>query len=171
MEKTINVPKIDKSNWPDGPWKNEPDRVEFKHEGFDCLIQRVPHGNLCGYVAMPPGHPWHGKHYDDLEGIEVHGGLTFSEECGGGFGGAVCHVPSPGEPDNVWWLGFDMAHAWDYAPNAHFCNNPEMIAYRLMGFDDLADGGGEYRTVEYVTEECKKLAAQAIAVQNEAVAA
>lgn len=104
---------IDKSDWGDGPWQTEPDRREWKHAGFPCLIVRVAgHGALCGYVAVPPGHPWHGKSYNELDVPGVHGGLTYSDKCHG----AVCHVPAPGEPDDVWWMGFDHAHCDDLCP-------------------------------------------------------
>lgn len=37
-------------------------------------------GYANGYVAVPTGHPLHGKHYDEAdEVIDIHGGLTFSE--------------------------------------------------------------------------------------------
>jgi hypothetical protein len=32
-----------------------------------------------GYVLLPPGHPLHSKHYDDIEAY-VHGGLTFASK-------------------------------------------------------------------------------------------
>ncbi len=105
--------KMDKSKWGDGPWQTEPDRKEWEHAGFPCLIVRVEsHGALCGYVAVPPGHPWHGKGYDDIDGADVHGGLTYASKCSG----KVCHVPKPGESDDVWWLGFDHAHSGDASP-------------------------------------------------------
>jgi hypothetical protein len=109
---------IDKSKWGPGPWQDEPDRVLFEAHGFPCLIVRVPHsGHLCGYVAVPPGHPWHGKGYDDVrtkdgEWPDAHGGLTYAGACSG----TICHVPKPGEPDDVWWLGFDHAHCGDSSP-------------------------------------------------------
>lgn len=28
----------------------------------------------------------------------------------------ICHVPDPGEPKYLWWLGFDCAHACDLSP-------------------------------------------------------
>src|SRR5215510_304522 len=31
----------------------------------------------------------------------------------------ICHTPSPGEPDNVWWLGFDCCHLGDLYPKTH----------------------------------------------------
>jgi len=64
-------------------------------------------------VAVPPGHPFHGKGWKEVEDhLEIHGGITYAEACAG----HICHVPEPGEPDNVWWLGFDCAHAFDRRP-------------------------------------------------------
>ena len=28
----------------------------------------------------------------------------------------ICHIPDQGEPDDVWWLGFDCLHGGDLAP-------------------------------------------------------
>lgn len=36
-------------------------------------------GHFNGYVALCEGHPDYGKDYDDID-VEVHGGLTFSQE-------------------------------------------------------------------------------------------
>src|ERR1700742_655501 len=96
------------------PWTTEPNRLEFENKGFPCLINRNTNmGFLCGYVAVPPEHPWHGKHYDDIE-AEVHGGLTYSDSCQG----EIYHVPKEGQSDNVWWLGFDCGHAFDLIPSS-----------------------------------------------------
>ncbi len=64
-------------------------------------------GYGCGYIGLPDGHPWHGKHYDTLHveyNIDVHGGLTYSEN----------HPPG-GNYDGLWWIGFDTAH-WNDNP-------------------------------------------------------
>ncbi len=29
---------VDKTGWGDGPWNDEPDRVDFHHAGFACLL-------------------------------------------------------------------------------------------------------------------------------------
>lgn len=57
-----------------------------------------------GYVAIPPDHKYHGKHYDDLD-IEVHGGLTFT--------GNAHLFPDQDLPDSYWVIGFDTAHYGD----------------------------------------------------------
>lgn len=135
---------------PPGPWSDEPDRIEFEHAGFTCLMRRNPHmGFWCGYVGVPPGHPWHSKTYQELEEVEVHGGLTYSEACDGDPTGGVCHVPKPGEPEHLWWLGFNCGHGGDLVPS--WCRTPEIA--------DLM--GGTYRDQEWVTEEVKRLAEQA----------
>jgi hypothetical protein len=137
--------KIDRSNWPSGPWDGEPDRVEFRAHGFPCLIQRNGGmGNLCGYVGVPPGHPWReGGDPDDM--MTVHGGITYTSKCSG----VICHVPEPGESDDVVWFGFDCAHGGDVIP-----------AYEVTVLP-----GDEYRTIEYVRRECERLAAQAKAAR------
>lgn len=141
---------IDKSSWPAGPWHDEPDRREWRHAGFPCLIVRVPiHGALCGYVAVPPGHPWHGRDYDAVE-ADVHWGLSYAGPCGG----LVCRTPGAGEPDDVWWLGFDHAHAWDLSP-------------AVLRFFPSPPGGEVYRDFGYATAGVESLAAQAAAAGKE----
>jgi hypothetical protein len=75
--------------------------------GLPGLVIQVPSlGLLCGYVGVPPGHPWHGKGYDDI-GADVHGGLTYAQP----------HRPrEDADPGGRWWVGFDCAHVGDYVP-------------------------------------------------------
>lgn len=93
---TIEYRTVDKSDWADGPWKNEPDKRQWQdpETGLPCLIVRGPAGALCGYVGVPKGHPWHGMGYSgngewgspEREKspeavVDVHGGLTFAGGC------------------------------------------------------------------------------------------
>lgn len=164
---------IDRSWWPSGPWDGEPDGLEFRSHGFPCLIQRNSRfGNLCGYVGVPPGHPWWraGGDPDDL--ATAHGGITYVGS------GVICHAPEPGEncagclpaegdygdgppplalgrhvegcngtarTEDVLWFGFDCAHSGDLIPSSGYRPSP----------------GDEYRTIDYVQRECERLAAQA----------
>lgn len=151
-------PSIDKSTWGPGPWQSEPDRVEFEHAGFPCLIVRHESaGHLCGYVAVPPGHLWHGFDFSGWSDgkrpepePEAHGGITYANACHG----RVCHVPKPGEPDDVWWLGFDAAHAGDLSPGDGWSTRHIGTATGWVGVND-------YRTVEYMRRQCEQLAEQA----------
>lgn len=144
---------FDKSKWGAGPWQDEPDRLEFEHLGFPCLILRVPgFGHLCGYVAVPPGHPWHGADLVDGFEIEIHGNVTYASKCKGN----VCHVPKLGEPEDVYWIGFDHAHAGDISPG-------ERARYAAMSAQPYPRRGGIYRDLAYVRAGCQSLAAQALA--------
>jgi len=59
------------------------------------------HGEFNGYVSLPIGHPWYGKNYvDELYEVDVHYGLTYSQE-----------------EDGRWVIGFDTAHTDDETRN------------------------------------------------------
>ncbi len=143
-----------KKEWGPGAWRSEPDRVEFEAHGFPALIVRqMKSGHLCGYVGVPPGHPWHGKGWSDGLDIDVHGGITYARKCEGD----VCHIPKPGEPEDIWWLGFDCAHANDFRP-------ADEAYMASLGIDAHAFGLGEYETykdIAYVRSEIESLALQA----------
>jgi hypothetical protein len=140
----------DRSRWPSGPWDSEPDLVEWRDEatGYPCLVVRGPMGALCGYVGVPPEHPWHGKEYGDTPfECEVHGGVTYSDKCAG----HICHVPRPGESEHVWWFGFDCAHSGDVSPGL----------FALTGQIPRTDHGlwdETYKTMAYVQGETERLA-------------
>ena len=137
--------KVDRTGWPAGEWDGEPDRLQWTDKATDmaCLIVRNRMGGLCGYVAVEHGHPLYGKSYDsDAADVEVHGGLTYSDRCAG----HICHVPEPGKPDDVWWLGFDCSHAYDLSPG--------MLKY------DPPETYEEYRPIAYVQGEVTSLAKQ-----------
>lgn len=167
MAEHLTPYKMDKSEWGDGPWQKEPDRIEWEHRGLPCLMLRNPMGgNWCGYVACAPGSKFFAKDYSQCTLIPpcedycehspssfltVHGGLTYSGHCNG----HICHVPKPGQPDNVWWLGFDCAHSGDYSPG---------FAARLKGIlkesPDFLRENCNYKDVAYVKKQVEKLALQ-----------
>jgi hypothetical protein len=139
-----------KDHLPPGPWQDEPDRVEFRHAGLPCLMNRNRMGVWCGYVAVPPGHPLHGKHYGDVE-VDVHGGrLTYSDVCQG----EICHVPAPGQPDDVFWFGFDCAHAMDLVPGI------DKVLADIGHPRPSFMMGDVYRDMAYVRREVESLAEQ-----------
>lgn len=149
---------LDKTTWAPGPWHDEPDKIQWVDEttGLDCLIVRNHHGALCGYVGVPPGHPAHGRLFDDIDGtLEVHRGLSYSDRCqeDAQESRGICHVPAPGRPADVWWLGFDCQHAWDLAPGF-------AARERELGLPAHPPFGETYKTIAYVREEVARLAAQ-----------
>lgn len=150
--KTIEYRTMDKSAWGPGPWQSEPDKRQWQDEatGLPCLIVRNRVGGLCGYVGVSEGHPSYEKDYDNAGDFEVHGGLTFANHCQPGDESKhVCHKPEPGEPDHVWWLGFDCVHCFDIAP----------------GMDRHGRTESVYRDFAYVAGECASLAKQLVAVK------
>lgn len=155
--RTYLNPEIDRTGWGPGPWDNEPDKASWTDEatGLPCLAVRANplHSIWCGYVAVNPDHPYHGKDYDDVD-VTVHGGLTFADSCRDDepIESAVCHIPEPGQPADVWWFGWDCGHTWDIQP-AYLAHWPEMA-------DLHQRTGAEYRTLDYVRAECARLAHQ-----------
>jgi hypothetical protein len=161
---------VDKSEWGDGPWTGEPDKIQWVDAatGLDCLIHRGPSGALCGYVGVPQGHPAYGVGYDDVrnsdgEYPDVHGGLTYAAACmdTDDESHGICHVPEPGRPHDVWWLGFDCGHFSDLMPGL-------VARERIMARELETKGikwpespyGSTYKTVDYVREEVANLASQ-----------
>lgn len=149
----------DRSTWPAGPWSDEADERRWVDEatGLECWVRRGPMGAWCGYVGVTPDSPLRGLSYYtssyDIEevlsgkaaasaplqakvnGIEVHGGLTYSGNWSG----------------QSHWFGFDCSHYGDLSP-------------RLLHFDSWEgvrlNPRDTYRTQGFVEGECVKLAAQ-----------
>lgn len=158
---------LDKSEWHRGEWDDEPDKVQWQDEatGLPCLIVRGPVGALCGYVGVAEGHPCFGIGYNDAKPltkledsddnyIEVHGGLTFAGFCADTEDESkhICHVPGPGEPHRVWWLGFDCSHSGDVSPS--------MSKWRSEHGFDRSEWFESYKALGYVKNEVRKLARQ-----------
>ena len=142
-----------KARLPPGVWQDEPDKLVWrsKEHSLPMMIVRSPStGALCGYVGVPPGHRFHKADYSEVDDVEVHGGLTYANECSG----HICHKHKDSEPE-VWWLGFDCAHSGDYTPLM-----PPYLGLSLFGEDTTLGGGDDYCTVAYVKAETERLAAQ-----------
>jgi hypothetical protein len=150
---------IDKSTWGEGPWQQEPDKVQWQDEdtGLPCLAVRNRLGAWCGYVGVAEGHPYFQQGYNDTD-VNIHGGLTFADHCQkNAEDHGICHIPGEGEPDHVWWLGFACAHAYDYMPGM------EARTQALMGEASYKSFYGRediYRTLDFVRAECRGLARQ-----------
>lgn len=146
LMKTLEYTTVDKTTWGPGPWQTEPDKRQWQDPttGLPCLIVRGPLGALCGYVGLTDSHPLFQHDYDDVN-VDVHGGLTYANFCQPTEENhGICHLPDEGESDHVWWFGFDCAHLWDLTPGSQYFKP-----------DDA-----EYRTIDYVTSEVTRLAAQ-----------
>lgn len=84
---------------------------EFVSHGLQCVVTVHPlFGTRCGYLRLPPGHPCYNQKPRKSEGllaVNVHCGINFGEleSC------ADEHADGRGH-----WVGFDCAHAFDFAP-------------------------------------------------------
>lgn len=125
--------------------------------GFKCEAKRHSSlGHWCGYVGVPLSHPWHGKHYDNIH-VYVHGGLTYAN---GHYGGALEALGAVADGredvDMTWWVGFDCAHAGDFAPYN--------LTMEMAGVPHHAIDGETYRDIEYVRAEIRRLCLEAAKV-------
>lgn len=103
----------------------------WQAHGLECYALRHPElQHWCGYVALPEGHRFHGKDYDNIK-AEVHGGLTYAGD----------HAPRQ-QKDGRWWVGFDCAHAGDWVPTMK------------------AHDGDTYKDIDFVVHECEAFASQ-----------
>jgi hypothetical protein len=104
------------------------------HEGFICEVKRHPSlCHLCGYIQVPPNHPWFGKEYVN---VEVHGGITWS---------------SKSEITQNWVLGFDCSHAGDIAW-------PSLMFGSIMDMDEeYRDWDYVKSQVNYLASKARKV--------------
>jgi hypothetical protein len=113
--------------------------MRFSHSGLECMTRVSPMGVPCGYVGVASTHPDYGKHYDNVEDIEVHGGLTFS-----GYWQDL--------DDRLWYFGFDCGQAWDIDEESF----EENYMYKFKS----------NKSPEYVEEQTRRLAEQLEKRQN-----
>lgn len=152
---------IDKSIWPEGVWTSEPDKVQWPDAdtGLPCIAKRHPRsGFWCGYVGVSEGHPMFGESYESPN-VDVHGGLTYANTCQvKDDEHGICHVPGEGEPEHVWWFGFDCAHHGDMSP--------QDLVYAKRGYPFNIGPDEHYRPLDYVKRECASLARQLVAART-----
>jgi hypothetical protein len=119
------------------PWLHEPEGAAFEHAGYACTLKRGGSGAWCGYVDIPRTHPLAVAAVADEDLIEstidVHGGVTFT-----GTG-----VDAGGKPDTLR-IGFDCGHSSDWSPDMPMTRSH----------------GAVYRTIEYASDETRRLAEQ-----------
>jgi len=110
-----------------------------KCKGFDWVVLHNGMGFRCGYVRLLPGHPWYGKHYDEID-AKVHGGLTYAAS----------------DDEGSWWVGFDCGHYGD----ARDLGLPMPAGIKkILPLTPL--DGQVIRTQEYVEQQCRLLCEQA----------
>ena len=129
-----------------GPWQEEADRYQWHYgdTGIVCMSRRAYHGAFCGYVGVPRNHPAWGIDFrlvQEFANPGIHGGLDYSARCDGDQETGICHVPEPGEDDDLWWFGFSCDKEGDLVPL----------------YKD-APGANHYWDHAEVKQECERLA-------------
>lgn len=143
---------------------------EWEHLGLKCaVVQAREAQHRCGYVRVPPGHPYYGKPWDETAQLEVHGGITFAVE-----------EPCIEEDGKGWWFGFDCTHSGDasYDPNVDVASvtaeTQELlrIFFKVTGDPSrvgLNQRGDHFWTQAEVERETERLAEQLVEAANEPV--
>lgn len=169
MEGTVLTPELKEKHWGPGEWVNEPDSFCFEHEGFRCQGVRtavwegwegnhLSGGNWCGYVSIPPCHPWHEKTWNEIGNlVDCHWGVTYWE-------------PIKQEDGSTNLLvGFDCAHSGDLIPSFEMFKQERKDARWALDMEKLKKDFPEcerlfkvtYRNIEYVKDQCREIAEQA----------
>lgn len=140
----------------EGEWCDEPDYVEFEHDGIACEILRIAvfdglngenifGGHLCGYCKIPEKHPLYGNtdYIDKFEEFDVHGGITFNEI-----------------QKETHWVGFDCAHFLDIVPSMQKTFK-EIQNKKIANLFPRPKGlESTYKNIDFVMAEIKNLATQ-----------
>lgn len=138
------------------PWKTEPSKEEFDHNGLPCLIIR--HDTfltLNGYVGVRSDHPMYGLDYTDTIWVDSDKFPNLVPNEDGSIRGGDLLCPHGGvtftgtmfENHDLWWFGFDCSHAYDFKPGV--IDTP---------MESLNMTGSHYRDIEYVRNECRMMA-------------
>lgn len=119
--------------------------------GFDLLVVLHPTGlHYCGYALLPMDHPAVGMHHNDpnLQDIDIHGGVTFSEAVNDEKG------------NKHWVVGFDCAQSCDYCPGYAWAH------YRFQAQFSQASLKIRFRTINYVRRNLLKLAQELTVIKE-----
>lgn len=140
--------KIDRKNWINGPWLDEPDSELFIYKDYKCIIFRILNngyisGHLCGYLFIPQ----EDFKKIDIESLDVHGGITFSQY---------------DDETNMQCLGFDCAHIGTDIIPAYEKFELENISENFIGKVKLRT----YKDFNFVKKSLKNLVDQIIEQLN-----
>lgn len=100
------------------------------------------------YVNIPVNHPCFGKSYNEIYDsgidIDVHGGLTYSNQ----------KLRTESDYLVGWWIGWDYAHYGDYS------------GYDVTFLEELQDHGKKWTTLE-IFDDVKKAIEQLIKAKDD----
>lgn len=117
---------------------------KFDYKGHECICIFNRLGFRCGYVSVKED-----KDFDSYD-IDCHCGLTYNGE-----------LPQEYAPKHKYYIGFDCGHICDKQ------DIDQAYAYGLITLQEhllqksfLPNFGDKIRSLEYVENQCKKIADQ-----------
>lgn len=157
---------VDRQFWMPGPWDQDPyDRAQWPdlQTGLPCLAIRAEIGAWTAYVGVPDAHPLYGQsleygrvnfcgptdelHY--IEPPEVAPDAYVDEN------NPLSALDVVRLPPKLWFFGFDAASGRDIVPLM------QAVERKMAKTSNLFRAyGGEpsYKNLDYVIEQCAKLA-------------
>lgn len=128
----------------------------FEYKGYPCVVLFQSMGFRCGYVGLPKGNQYYEREYNFIP-IDCHCGLTYSSN-------RLFHQ----EDKDTWWIGFDCGHACDRYDiekiKEYYVDDEEVmrsVTY-MHSYHMLINEDCDFRTLDYVKDECKKIVDQLI---------
>lgn len=121
-----------------------------EYKGFTYVVIFNKSGHRCGYVGVQEDHPFYKLSHQELEHINVHGGINYSD-----FTRAEDNYPIAKEKTK--WFGFDCIHSGDKIDINTALNYDLITQEEYEIFKDIYKdiSYGKIRSEFYVEEQCK----------------
>lgn len=132
----------------------------FIYKGYPCVVLFQPMAFRTGYVGLPKTSRYYGKNFNDIP-VACHGGLTYGRSYLFGQ-----------DDEDTWWIGFDCAHYGDgyddKTANEYYKNDKETMEQlqKLKALHDISNDYFEFRTLNYVKQDCKFIVDQIIELEE-----
>lgn len=169
--------------------------AEYILGDFPCaIVKHESLGTLCGYIGVPPCHPWYGQDHDGIGRLHVHGGLTYHSHEQHGHPTQIAYLQhkademdkSSSNLPNFYRRNLDAAKEAKPGPG-YPCDTGQDVWW--LGFDcghlgdlvpgpdnppaesahlyPLGGGEGSYKDEAYVRQEIEGLVRQAAEAQRQ----
>lgn len=130
--------------------------ANYQYRGYRIVCLFMEGGFRCGYIGIRNKKPDNAL----IQCIRVHGGITYSKK----------HLPEQ-KPDGYWYIGFDCCHepmdGRDIRTAEKYFSDRKDITDRLAVYPLDAN----FKTLDYVEEQCRKVIEQIKENENETDAA
>jgi hypothetical protein len=150
MSNVVFIEFLDKTHFPQGVWRNEPDFCCWSYQDLPCLaIRDMKLGVWRGLVGIDAKHPLFGKKIDDI--LKIKSGMDIFLDIYGGLASAG-KLPSKYREygSELWWFGLETSNGGDLMPLLKLDeNDPE--TKKVIGKQT-------YKSFAFIRKETTKLA-------------